>query len=486
MQEDRKPLLNKIPFWIADAVFVVIALVIAFSGEPGMTALEAMWMVFCVVVGAAMLVIPYYVEFTTHAKLHHFEHDQAAWERVRKLDQAIELLSESRNYIDGLAEDRGEAEALASLETRLGVIERHISDIHERNSSNVRAVTHAISEQQKKLQEHAEVVSGQFNAMQSVLAEVSAKSVDADAIQKPLFERIDAQQKALDSIAGQLRDVLASKPEFPDVDLSPLEARLDAVQEALTQQLESMLEDIHAIGLSEPEDDGEPGGHPLTMSSSGSLMSKALSSNPPSQGASVIERIIKPSESGVKAPEAPVSEEALEEDIQEDDDAPLTDEFLETSDAADESVEANAEDALEDAPLDEDEDADEAIAEEVEEDPKEDAIVEDLGLDIEEKVEVAEDPVPLAKNSLGQTKITVHALIGIGNKPYLRGDGPGLSWERGIAMDFVEIGKWEWKSMRAKEPFKYQIWLNDQKPAEGDVLEVEPGDNASMSPRFPA
>ena len=90
------------------------------------------------------------------------------------------------------------------------------------------------------------------------------------------------------------------------------------------------------------------------------------------------------------------------------------------------------------------------------------------------------------KNNLGQTRVVVHALIGIGNKPYLRGKGPGLNWERGVPMDFVEIGKWEWKTMRANEAVEFQLWLNDEKPCEGDSISVEPGATATLSPRFPA
>ena len=48
----------------------------------------------------------------------------------------------------------------------------------------------------------------------------------------------------------------------------------------------------------------------------------------------------------------------------------------------------------------------------------------------------------------GTTTVVANVMIGIGNKPYLRGEGPGLSWEEGVAMNFIEIGKWAWSPPR--------------------------------------
>ncbi len=63
----------------------------------------------------------------------------------------------------------------------------------------------------------------------------------------------------------------------------------------------------------------------------------------------------------------------------------------------------------------------------------------------------------------GQTSIIVNAMIGIGNKPYLRGDGGGLSPEKGVPMDFVEIGKWQWICPEEiSEPLHLEVFVNDE------------------------
>ena len=55
-------------------------------------------------------------------------------------------------------------------------------------------------------------------------------------------------------------------------------------------------------------------------------------------------------------------------------------------------------------------------------------------------------------------------MIGIGNKPYLRGEGPGLSWEEGVPMNFIEIGKWAWSPHSENASLTVQLYRNDNDP----------------------
>ena len=68
------------------------------------------------------------------------------------------------------------------------------------------------------------------------------------------------------------------------------------------------------------------------------------------------------------------------------------------------------------------------------------------------------------KNNSQITSVVANVMIGIGNKPYIRGEGPGLSWEEGIAMNFVEIGKWAWSPSRKNASLTIQIYRNDEDP----------------------
>jgi hypothetical protein len=82
--------------------------------------------------------------------------------------------------------------------------------------------------------------------------------------------------------------------------------------------------------------------------------------------------------------------------------------------------------------------------------------------------------------------LVARVLIGIGNKPFVRGTGPGLSLEKGVPMEFVEIGQWRWVAPGAvKEPLTLRILKNDEVPAEGDAIVLHPGQSLDISPVFP-
>lgn len=79
--------------------------------------------------------------------------------------------------------------------------------------------------------------------------------------------------------------------------------------------------------------------------------------------------------------------------------------------------------------------------------------------------ESRESPV---KPKKGDAVIVVNALIGIGNKPYLRGDGAGLSPDKGVPMDYIEIGKWRYVLRDFDGELHYTILKNDEVPPNGE------------------
>lgn len=89
-----------------------------------------------------------------------------------------------------------------------------------------------------------------------------------------------------------------------------------------------------------------------------------------------------------------------------------------------------------------------------------------------------------AKSSDGSTRLLVTAYIGIGNKVFIRGEGPGLSWEKGVPMEFISIGKWSWKASDATAPVKIQLYKNDDLAAQGDAIAIPPGHHVEATPVF--
>jgi len=87
-------------------------------------------------------------------------------------------------------------------------------------------------------------------------------------------------------------------------------------------------------------------------------------------------------------------------------------------------------------------------------------------------------------SSDGATRLIVTAYIGIGNRLFVRGEGPGLSWEKGVPLQFVSIGKWRWETNDASAPVQFKLYKNDelecsalgtQSLAPGHQLEVTAG-----------
>jgi len=91
-----------------------------------------------------------------------------------------------------------------------------------------------------------------------------------------------------------------------------------------------------------------------------------------------------------------------------------------------------------------------------------------------------------SRSPVSACALTARVLIGIGNKPFVRGTGPGLSNEKGVPMEFVEIGQWRWVAPTAvKEQITVRILKNDEIPAEGDPIVLHPGQSLEVSPAFP-
>jgi len=116
-----------------------------------------------------------------------------------------------------------------------------------------------------------------------------------------------------------------------------------------------------------------------------------------------------------------------------------------------------------DAPVEEETEAadDEEVIEEIEDTSEEEA------------ASAADEAAPSAAGS--GTALIVNLMIGIGNKPFVRGTGPGLSRDKGVPMSFLGIGRWQWISPDPEAPATVEVWKNDQSPM-GEALHLPGGE----------
>ncbi len=79
------------------------------------------------------------------------------------------------------------------------------------------------------------------------------------------------------------------------------------------------------------------------------------------------------------------------------------------------------------------------------------------------------------------TLITLNALIGIGNKPYLRGDNATLNIDKGIAMDYVEIGVWRAVLPQFEGDLNFSIWKNDEEQIGENTYKIQSGNKQEIT-----
>jgi hypothetical protein len=91
---------------------------------------------------------------------------------------------------------------------------------------------------------------------------------------------------------------------------------------------------------------------------------------------------------------------------------------------------------------------------------------------------------PATTTRVPATTVTVRTDVGFGNLLYIRGDGPGLSWDQGVLMECASSDTWTWTSKAATRPFAYKVLINDERWSSGDDFVASVGTENSVAPAF--
>ena len=99
----------------------------------------------------------------------------------------------------------------------------------------------------------------------------------------------------------------------------------------------------------------------------------------------------------------------------------------------------------------------------------------------EEAIESAPEPALVAAPvvTADGTALIINLMIGIGNKPFVRGSGPGLSADHGTPMNFLGIGRWQWVCPQPDAPATVEVWKNDQSPL-GEPIHLSGGETVEL------
>lgn len=94
-------------------------------------------------------------------------------------------------------------------------------------------------------------------------------------------------------------------------------------------------------------------------------------------------------------------------------------------------------------------------------------------------------PVKRAKPTGPQpTVIQANVDVGFGNALYIRGEGPGLNWDRGQTLDCLTDDLWCFTIEAAAKPIIFKFLINDETWCTGDDYVVEPGNKITLVPSF--
>ena len=73
--------------------------------------------------------------------------------------------------------------------------------------------------------------------------------------------------------------------------------------------------------------------------------------------------------------------------------------------------------------------------------------------------------------------------VGFGNHLFVRGQGAGLSWERGVPLTCVDGQTWQWAG-KADDRLTFKLLLNDSVWAKGEDMVARPGQKVEVVPMF--
>jgi hypothetical protein len=83
-----------------------------------------------------------------------------------------------------------------------------------------------------------------------------------------------------------------------------------------------------------------------------------------------------------------------------------------------------------------------------------------------------------------KTSVIARVDVGFGNSLYIRGEGAGLSWDKGVVLENISPYEWSFSSTTAKGDVTFKFLINDELWAEGENITVAKGGTSISSPIF--
>lgn len=456
--------LPKWPFILGDLLLVATALAIAILGNWQLTDWQVVACVLAVALGAALFVLPFIVEYLAREQ----ENSSVSASQSALLARHVQEL-ESRTAV------------MADQITRLGVNQAEAAKAQPPaafDAAALRVIEDRLDRQAKQLEAAEENVK-KIRAAQTTAQAASEKK----AAPKPESK---SEAKPASEIKTEPATKPASKPKpeprlRKQADTQLLKRAIHDKQDRATQAVDRIIEskpteDKKETPKAEPEEKKpEPLPEPTPKLETESKVEPEPEVKPapepaPKEAPKAETSKTEPAKAETKAPEAPKAAPESAPTLKPEPEPEHTPKTKPVPEGKAEA-EAKPESVPEPEPESESKTADE---------PEIKAEAPTLF-----EADAVAPVTPQRRAKKNETRCTVNSLIGIGNKPYLRGSGGGLNWDSGIVMEFEAIGKWRWTPAADLEgPIELQVYRNDEDPDTSGKHTLQPGEALEINAKF--
>ncbi len=444
------PSINKWPFLLGDILLLGLAVFILMRNGGDLNSWQIGFCVFGVIVGALLLVAPFIIEFYLKQKLHE-ENEANALEAVH--ERMNHMVREVYAIVDAQREESKRVErTFSAYEGLASLMDDKLKSFQVNEEQGVQVLLTLTQELKSQLGSFQEALDSGLSARWEKW------ETDLEAREAKSLQRWDQLQEGYDDLKGisqSTLDRLSQLEEDLRVEVDGLKSSLDSLSTRGNQLTHLVEMETEAPANAVPEAEVE--------SSVG--QSEAIEAD--SQGESLPEA----AEVVMESPDEIIGK-ATHQELSSPETRPTAE------------AEPDPEPTSEPEDLFDDEDLL----------PAERRMLEKAMGGVERK---SEDPSPVDKiiQSSAEAppevpdekpaRIIANILIGIGNKLYIRGIGPGLSQDKGTPLSFVEIGKFDWVAPDGSAPITCQLYLNDEVPANNEPITINPGEEIEVSPDFP-
>lgn len=416
-------------FWLSYAILLLTAWLIAHGSGRPMSATAIFSIVACVIVAASIATVPI---------IYHYERKKN--EMLDDRQRALEVL----------------AHTVAASADQISIATKGLHEIVELAQKNLRLAEQLPTQFQDKITEFETLLTSaqvdERDELKKELAQLRASESD----------RLEAIADKVDHAVGELTKLEATAQKH----LKDAQATLARAPEALASATTAAVARIEsALASPAATTPDEPRRSPASRDAGGSPAAKAVA-KPTEEGLHIVP-IVPPTAAPFAgaivsiAPEmtiAPFSGSFLSS-------VPLTDEpsSAPSSDAAVSATEDPKPAKKPRAPRKPKPAGDPALSLDTEGPASASAPADEFSQSAPDEspktsAEVGENVI----SSDGATRLVVTAYIGIGNRLFIRGEGPGLSWDKGVPLQFVSIGKWRWETDDSTAPVKFKLYKNDE------------------------